>query len=62
MAAHTLDQGMPEEQSALFANLVIQQSNMALMLLGKLQSPDGAEAPPNPDAALLHRPVGHARD
>lgn len=42
-----------DEQSALFATLVMQLSNMGLMLLGKMETPDGTEPPWDPDAARL---------
>ncbi len=43
----------PEDQTALFANLVLQQANMAMMLLGKIPQPGGGETPRDLDAARL---------
>jgi hypothetical protein len=42
-----------EMMSALFAQLVIQQANMAMMLLGKGRHPEGGEAVKDLDAAKL---------
>lgn len=50
-----LDQPMsPEEmQSALFANLVLQQVNMALIFLGQVPNPDTNEATVDLDSARI---------
>src|SRR5437899_3068868 len=42
-----------EMMSALFAQLVIQQSNMAMMLLGKVPHPESGQAVKDLDAAKL---------
>ncbi len=42
-----------EMQSALFAQLVLQQANMALMLLGKVPHPETGKAVKDLDAARL---------
>jgi hypothetical protein len=42
-----------EAHAALFANLVLQQTNMALMFLGKIAGPDGKAAPKDLEAASL---------
>ena len=42
-----------EKNSALFASLVLQQTNLALMFLGHLQPPDGREVPVDVNAAGL---------
>jgi hypothetical protein len=42
-----------DEYSALFAQLVIQQSNMTLMLLGKIPHPETGRATQDLDAAKL---------
>lgn len=42
-----------ELQSALFAQLVMQQANMALMLLGKVPHPDSGEVVKDLDSARL---------
>lgn len=42
-----------EEQSTLFVHLVMQQSNMALMLMGKLPHPESGKAPRDLEAASL---------
>jgi hypothetical protein len=42
-----------EMQSALFAQLVMQQSNMALMLLGKVPHPESGQAVKDLEAARL---------
>lgn len=42
-----------ELQSALFAQLVMQQANMALMLLGKVPHPDSGEVIKDLDSARL---------
>ncbi len=44
----------PQEMtSALFANLVIQQTNMALMLLGRVPNPESGERVQDLDAARM---------
>ena len=45
--------GADEMNSALFAHLVMQQSNMALMLLGKVAHPETGKAVRDVDAAKL---------
>jgi hypothetical protein len=47
------DSGRTEELSALFAHLVIQQSNMALMLLGKTAHPQTGQVVRDIEAAKL---------
>jgi uncharacterized protein DUF1844 len=57
------DTGIPQEpvqsaspaqiQSALFAQLVMQQANMALMLLGKVPHPESGQAVKDVEAARL---------
>ncbi|MGD0539066.1 MAG: DUF1844 domain-containing protein [Verrucomicrobiota bacterium] len=42
-----------EARSALFANLVLQQTNMALMFLGKAPGPEGMTPPRDLEAASL---------
>src|ERR1051325_3894763 len=42
-----------ESTSALFANLVIQQTNMALMFLGRLPHPETGEQAQNLEAARM---------
>ncbi len=42
-----------EQQSALFAQLVIQQSNLAMMLLGKVAHPETGEVIRDIEAARL---------
>ena len=42
-----------EITSALFANMIIQQTNMALMLLGKVPHPETGETTEDLDAARL---------
>ncbi len=42
-----------ENQSALFANLVLQQANMAMMLMGKGPQPEGAGGVKDLEAARL---------
>ena len=42
-----------EARSALFANLVLQQTNMALMFLGKTPGPEGMTPPRDLEAASL---------
>jgi Domain of unknown function (DUF1844) len=42
-----------ETMAALFANLVIQQTNMALMLLGQVPNPETGERVQNLDAARM---------
>src|SRR5215217_3085612 len=42
-----------DEQSALFAHLVLQQSNMAMMLLGKVPHPESGEVIKDMEAAKL---------
>lgn len=41
----------PEMQSAMFAQLVLQQSNMAMMLLGKIAHPETGETVRDVEAA-----------
>src|SRR5215475_11661144 len=45
--------GSEEIQSALFAQLVMQQSNMALMLLGKVAHPESGQTYKDVEAARL---------
>ena len=47
------DSGRSEELSALFAHLVIQQSNMAMMLLGKTAHPRTGQVVRDIEAAKL---------
>ena len=47
------DSGRTEELSALFAHLVIQQSNMAMMLLGKTAQPQTGQVVRDIEAAKL---------
>jgi hypothetical protein len=47
------DSGRSEELSALFAHLVIQQSNMAMMLLGKTAHPETGRVIRDLEAAKL---------
>jgi hypothetical protein len=47
------DSGRTEELSALFAHLVIQQSNMAMMLLGKTAHPETGQVVRDIEAARL---------
>jgi hypothetical protein len=47
------DSGRTEELSALFAQLVIQQSNMAMMLLGKTAHPETGQVVRDLEAAKL---------
>jgi hypothetical protein len=47
------DSGRTEELSSLFAHLVIQQSNMAMMLLGKVPHPETGKVIRDIDAAKL---------
>lgn len=42
-----------DKMSALFANLVIQQTNLTLMLLGKVPNPDTGERVQDLDAARM---------
>src|SRR5947207_1402378 len=42
-----------EMMSALFANLVVQQTNLALMMLGKVPHPETGKSARNIDAARL---------
>lgn len=42
-----------EQQSALFANLVLQQTNMALLFLGKMPGPEGNEVSVDLSAASM---------
>jgi hypothetical protein len=46
---------MPEadRHAALFSGLVLQQANMAMMFLGQVSRPDGAEQPVDLEAASL---------
>jgi Domain of unknown function (DUF1844) len=48
-----LAQASADENSVLFAQLVLQQTNMALMLLGRAGHPEGAEAVKDLDGAKL---------
>ncbi len=48
-----LAQGSADEHSILFAQLVLQQTNMAMKLLGKAGQPEGGEAVKDLDAAKL---------
>jgi hypothetical protein len=43
----------PDRTSALFANLVIQQTNLALMLLGRVPNPETGEQVQDLDSARL---------
>jgi hypothetical protein len=53
-SASNLDDATREEQlSALFAHLVMQQANMALMLLGKVPHPETGKLVKDTDAARL---------
>jgi hypothetical protein len=45
--------GPQEQESALFGYLIMQQSNMALMLLGKVPHPESGETHRDLDAAKL---------
>ena len=45
--------GRQEMMSELFAHMVIQQSNLALMMMGKVPSPESGERVQNLDAAKL---------
>jgi hypothetical protein len=45
--------GAEDASSALFANLVIQQTNMALMLLGRVPNPESGETVQDLDAARM---------
>ncbi len=51
--ADTAAPGRSEELSALFAHLVMQQSNMALMLLGKAPHPESGQVTRDLEAAQL---------
>jgi hypothetical protein len=42
-----------EDQSTLFANLVMQQSNMAMMLLGQVAHPESGEVVKDLEAAKM---------
>jgi Domain of unknown function (DUF1844) len=46
-------QGSPDEHSVLFAQLVLQQTNMAMMLLGKTGHPETGETVKDVEAAKL---------
>ncbi len=48
-----LAQGSADEHSVLFAQLVLQQTNMAMMLLGKAGHPESGEAVKDLDGAKL---------
>ena len=52
-AEHGAEPGREEMMSALFAQLVLQQSNMAMMFLGKLPQPGTGEAVKDLEAARL---------
>ena len=45
--------GRQEMMSELFAHMVIQQSNLALMMMGKVPNPESGERVQNLDAAKL---------
>jgi hypothetical protein len=45
--------GQEEMNTALFANLIIQQANMAMMLLGKMPHPESGETMKDLEAARL---------
>lgn len=47
------DAGKAEEQTALFAHLVMQQTNMAMMLMGKTPHPEAGQIPKDLEAARL---------
>jgi hypothetical protein len=51
----TADSGIPREEmmSALFAHLVMQQSNMAMMLMGKVMHPETGQTTRDMEAAKL---------
>src|SRR5205809_5869256 len=52
--AHSADApSRQEELSFLFAQLVLQQSNMAMMLMGKVAHPESGKVVQNVDAARL---------
>ncbi len=60
MNIHSPDSNPPDLQTtpaeahaALFANLVLQQTNMALMFLGKIAGPEGNAPPKDLEAASL---------
>ncbi len=47
------DAGKAEEFTALFAHLVMQQTNMAMMLMGKTTHPEAGQIPKDLEAARL---------
>jgi hypothetical protein len=51
--SNSTEAGSEEMRSALFAHLVIQQSNMALMLLGKVAHPESGKTVRDLEAAKL---------
>jgi hypothetical protein len=59
MSEHTAAGAAPEtasefdETSALFAQLILQQTNMAMMLLGKIAHPESGQVYKDVDAARL---------
>ena len=53
MEEHTAEPSREEMHSALFAQLVMQQSNMALMLMGKVPHPESGQAVKDLEAARL---------
>jgi uncharacterized protein DUF1844 len=50
---HAAEPSREELQSALFAQLVMQQANMAMMLLGKVPHPETGQAAKDLEAARL---------
>jgi len=45
--------------SSMFASLVMQNANMALIFLGRRPSPDGQDLPGSGKRPLFHRPTGN---
>ncbi len=52
-AEHVAEPSREEMMSALFAQLVLQQSNMAMMFLGKMPRPESGEAVQDLEAARM---------
>ena len=53
-SAHSADTASRQEElSFLFAQLVLQQSNMAMMLMGKVAHPESGKVVQDVDAARL---------
>jgi hypothetical protein len=48
-----VDAGKAEEFTALFAHLIMQQTNMAMMLMGKTTHPEAGQIPKDLEAARL---------